>query len=125
MSTFTEIDYQTATIAAGAALSGAVNLGEKQLLGIYMPGAWTAADITLQSSPDGGTTFYELNATDGAAADAVAAFQVHAPAASQFVAIDPTKLRGVNCIKLRSGTAGSPVNQVAQAVLTLATRGVL
>lgn len=125
MSSFTEIDYQTATIAASASLSGQVNLGEKQLLGIYMPAAWTAADITFQSSPDGGVTWDELNTTDGAAADAVTPFQIHLPAASLFIGIDPTRLRGVNCIKVRSGTSGTPVNQVAQAVLTLVTRGVM
>ena len=125
MALFTELEYQSATIAAGQSLSGEVNLGEKQLVAIYMPSSWTAADLTFQSSPDGGTTWCELYTTDGAAADAAAAFQVHSPTASLCIAIDPTKLRGVNCLKVRSGTSGSPVNQAAQAVLTLATRGAL
>jgi hypothetical protein len=90
-----------------------------------MPAAWTAADLTFQASPDGGLTFDELNTADGVAADAAAPVQVHTPAASQFIGIDPAKFRGFNCIKVRSGTVGTPVNQVAQAVLTLAIRGVL
>lgn len=121
---FTELETQSATIAAGAALSGQANLGEKQLVGIVMPAAWTAADITFQASADGGATWGELMTADGAPADAAAAFQIHSPAASQFIGLDPAKLRGANCLKLRSGTAATPVNQVAQAVLTLLTRGV-
>lgn len=124
MSTFTEIDYLTATIASGAALSGAVGLGDKSLVGIQMPSSWTTADLTFQASPDGGVTWDELNVTDFTSADAVAAVQVHSPAASQRIAFDPKYFRGVNNIKVRSGTSASPVNQSGGAVLTLIVRGV-
>jgi hypothetical protein len=125
MSQFGDLDFFTATIAAGQSLSGQVSLGQKTLVGIYMPAAWTAADLTFQVSGDGGTTFEEFVVTDLTAANAVATVQVHTPAASQFIGLDPAKFRGVNCIKVRSGTSGTPVNQVAQAVITLALRGVL
>lgn len=125
MSLFQDADYLTATIGAGAALSAAVNLGAKSLVGLVMPSAWTAADITFQASGDGGATFGELVLTDLAAADAVATVQIHSPATSQFIGIDPEKLRGVNVLKVRSGTSGAPVNQVAQADITLIVRGVL
>jgi hypothetical protein len=125
MPQFGDVEFFTATIGAGASLSAAVKLGQKTLVGIGMPAAWTAADITFQASGDGGVTFGEMDASDGAAADAVAAFTIHSPAAAQFIAFDPTRFRGINCIKVRSGTVGTPVNQVSQAVLTLAVRGVL
>ena len=125
MSQFGDLDVFTATIGAGASLSGAVKLGQKTLVGIYMPAAWTAADITFQESGDGGVTFGELETSDGTATGTVAPFTVHSPAAGQFIGFDPTRFRGVNCIKVRSGTVGTPVNQAAQAVITLAVRGVL
>lgn len=125
MSQFGDIEFFTATIGAGASLSGAVKLGQKTLVGVGMPSAWTAADITFQASQDGGATFGEFETADGLAADAVAPFQIHSPAASQFIAFDPTRFRGVNAIKVRSGTVGTPVNQVAQATLTLMVRGIL
>ncbi len=108
------IEFQTATILAGAALSAEVPLGEKTLVGIVMPAAWTAASITFQATPDD-VNFYELY--DGAGNEVTVT-----AAAGQFIQIDPTKWRGITGIKVRSGTAAASVNQTAQAVLTLVTR---
>ena len=48
---------QTAvTISNGQSLSPQANLGNKLLVGIQMPAVWTAAALTFQASPDGGTT---------------------------------------------------------------------
>jgi hypothetical protein len=124
MSLFTDIEALTVTISNGTALSPALNLGAKTLVGIAMPAAWTAADLTFQASPDGGTTFDEVVVTDFTSANAVSTVQVHSPAASQFIQCDPTKWRGVNVVKLRSGTSGSPVNQGADRVMTLLVRGI-
>jgi hypothetical protein len=124
MSLFQDVDTVQATIAAGAALSAQVNLGKKTLVAIVMPAAWTAADLTFQSSPNGGASFGELYYADGVSTDAAAEMQIHAPAAGQFIVLDPTKWRGVNCLTVRSGTSAAPVNQVAQAVLTLVIRGI-
>ena len=125
MSQFGDLESMTVTIASGTSLSPAVKLGQKTLVGIALPSAWTAADITFQVSPDGGTTFGEAETSDGTAANAAAPFQIHSPAASQFIAFDPTRFRGVNCIKVRSGTSGTPVAQGADRVLTLLVRGVI
>ena len=38
------------------------------------------------------------------------------------IAVDPTKLRGVNCLKLRSGTSGTPVPQTNAVNVQLLTR---
>jgi hypothetical protein len=113
-----------ALIASGGSLSAAIALGSKTLVGIAMPAAWDAADITFQASADGGTTFGELVLTDLAAANAVAAVQIHSPAVGQVIGIDPNKLRGVNMIKVRSGTSGSAVTQNADRTLTLITKAV-
>ena len=125
MSEFTDLDFFTVTIANGQSLSPAVNLGQKTLVGLQMPATWTAADITFQASGDGGTTFGELETSDGVAANAVAPFTIHTPVALQVIAFDPTRFRGVNCMKVRSGTSSVPVNQGQNSPITLLVRGVL
>jgi len=107
-----------ATIAAGAALSGPCALGALTLVGISMPATWTAAPLTFQVSPDGGTTWQELY--DGAGNEITVT-----AAAGQFIILlaDPSYLwRGVNMVQVRSGTAAAPVNQPAGAMVNLVTR---
>lgn len=102
------------TISNGTALSAAVPLGEFVLTGIAMSAGWDAAALTFQVSADGGATFQEMQSTSAAIS--------YTAAANQYIAIDPTLWRGINMIKVRSGTSGSPVNQTADRVLTLVTR---
>lgn len=109
------IELCSATISNGTALSGAVPLGEKVLVGIAMPAAWTAASLTFQVSVDGGTTWLELTDTTGSAVAA-------AVSASVYVAIDHALWRGINVVKVRSGTSSSPVNQGADRVVQIVTR---
>ena len=110
------IDFQTATIASGTSLSAEVPLGQKTLVGIVLPAAWTSASLTFQATPDD-INFSELYDGAGNAVTLTAA-------AGQFIQIDPTKWRGITGIKVRSGTAASPVNQAAAAAITLVTRTV-
>lgn len=117
-----DIDAIPVTIASGGSLSSAVALGGKVLVGLVMPSGWTSADITFQASHDGGTTFGELVTSDFAAADAIAAVQIHSPAASDFIAFDPAKLRGVQSLKVRSGTSGAAVTQGADRIINLIVR---
>ena len=105
---------QTATIAAGASLSGVVSLTEHTLHGIAIPAVWTTANLTFQVSLDG-TTFFELY--DDAGNEIV----VTAPAGA-YLALDPTRWRPINCLKIRSGTSGIPVNQTVAAAITLNTK---
>ncbi len=102
-----------ATIASGQSLSGEVDIGNKLLVGIWMPSGWDAAAMTFQVSPDGGTTWLELQS-----ASAVVSYTV---AAGQFIGVDPTIWRGVMSLKVRSGTFGAPVNQTANRTITLIT----
>lgn len=103
------------TIASGTALSAAVPIGDKVPVGIAMPSGWDAASLTFQVSADGGTTWNELYDSSGNAVS----FTV---AASRYIYMDPTVWIGINMIKIRSGTSGSPVNQTADRVLTLVSR---
>ena len=112
------ITLNPVAIAAGQSLSAACPLGALTLVGISMPAAWTAAALTFQVSPDGGTTWQELYDGAGNAITITAA-------AGQFVIplADPSYFwRGINMIKVRSGTAAVPVNQVAAAAINLVTR---
>lgn len=108
------INPVSVTITNGSALSAPVALGEFVLTGIAMPAGWDAAALTFQVSADGGTTFQEMQSISAAISYAVAA--------NQYIAIDPTLWRGINMIKVRSGTSGTPVNQTADRILTLVTR---
>jgi hypothetical protein len=113
-----EIDYIPVTIASGTALSPEVDIGTKSLVAIAVPSTWIAAGISFQASFDGGVTWAEL--VDQTAT----AIQVSSITGAQQIAVDPTKLRGVTALKVRSGTAAAPVNQTAGGgvTLTLVTR---
>lgn len=102
-------EIAVATIANGASLSDAVDAGILRLFAIQMPGSWTAADLTLQASADGSTYG---NVYDEADTEVV----VEADA-SRFIILDPAKFLGMRYIKLRSGTAGSAVNQGAERLI--------
>ena len=115
-----EIDLQTATIAAGQAISGPVAIGNKELVGLQVPSNWTTAAITLQASIDGGQTWSEV--WDGTAGTEVEIPSLTGGSLQYYVAIDPTKLRGISLFQIRSGTQASPVNQSNLVSVTLITR---
>ena len=104
------VETTTVTIANGASLSGAVDLGGRKLVGIIMPDTWTAAGLTFQGSIDG-TNFF--NVYDGSSERTVNV------AASYYSALALSDWVGFRWIKIRSGTAASAVNQAAERVLTL------
>lgn len=106
-----ETSTETATIANGASLSGAIHLRGHRLFAIQMPAAWTAADLTLQGSFDG-TTYADIYDEDDAEV-------VVEAAQARFIILDPTKFLGLQRLKVRSGTTGSPVNQGAARELQL------
>lgn len=96
-------DFVTVTIANGASLSDVAALGGMTLVGIIMPATWTAADLTFQASHDNSTFNNVYDADD-------AEVTVEADA-SRYIQIAPTAYLGMNYLKVRSGTTGSPVNQ--------------
>lgn len=113
------IDAISVPIPAGATgLSAAVGLGGKTLVGIVIPAAWLTAGISFQASGDGGVTFGEL-LDETATARAISSV---AGGAYTVIAVDPTKWRGINEIKVRSGTSATPVNQTGAPTLLLLIR---
>lgn len=107
MPTFTTL---TGTIANGTSLSGAVALSGS-IWSVLMPAAWTAADITFQGSIDG-SNFFDLY-------DGGTEYQLSA-GAGRMVQITKAQLFfALTHIKIRSGTAGTPVNQGADRALSV------
>jgi hypothetical protein len=109
------LESTTVVIAQGASLSAAAFLAPKVLCGIVIPATWVTAGLTFQASGDGGITFGEL-LDETATAKSVSSV---AGGAYTEIAVDPTKWRGISCIKVRSGTAASPVAQSAVGGVTL------
>ncbi len=103
--------FAEASIANGASLSASFNLNGRVLCGVYMPAAWTAAGLTFQVSHDG-TTWYNVQS-------ATAEYSATATV-DQYIALDPVIFYGAAFLKVRSGTAGSAVNQGAARTLILA-----
>ena len=103
-----------ASITSGQSLSAQVDIGPGRLVGLIVPAAWTAANITFQVSADGGATWNNLFTYLGAEFTVVSVV-------GQFNAIDPTLLKGVLSLKVRSGTSASPVTQGSTVSVTLVT----
>ena len=107
------ISQTQVTIANGTSLSPEVDIGNKLLVGIAMPALWTAAAVTFQASFDGGVTWLNMQSAS--------AELNYTAAQGQYICVDPSLWRGVVALKVRSGTAGTPVNQGQNSTLTLIT----
>jgi len=116
--TFGARDILTATIAKDAAVSGVIEIGGARHFAIQMPAAWTAANLTFQSSNLVDGTFYDVYGSDGIEILVTAA-------ASRMITIDIHQgaLAPLSFIKIRSGTTAVPVNQVAARTLNIILKG--
>lgn len=104
----------TVTILSGASLSDAIYLGNRHLSGIIMPAAWTSAALTFQFSLDGTNYYNAFSLTAELTANTTAA------AANQSINIATSAtFHGARYLKIRSGTAATPVVQGADRVLTV------
>lgn len=110
------VSGSTIRIASGAALSNAFKLEYDDLVGIYMPAAWTAASLGFQVSYDGSTYFPMRDA-----ANAVVNITLTV-AAGQFVKLPTNYVTGGLWVKLWSNTAGADTNQAADRDLVLVTQ---
>ena len=112
------LDAIPVAIGSGAAISAQINIGQKTPVAIAVPANWTTAALSFQASGDGGATFGELL---DATATAVSVSSITGGAYT-VIQLDPTKWRGINCLKVRSGSSGAPVNQTNSVTLQLLTR---
>lgn len=100
------------TIASSASTSDIKNLNGADVVGIEMPSAWDAANLTFRGG-ESSASMRDLYHADGATEYTATA------AASRYILIDQDKLRGVRFLQIRSGTAGVPVNQTAERLINV------
>lgn len=110
-----QIDTDSYTIASGQSLSPQINLGDKALHGLFLPSGWSGTSISFQASPDGGGTWFEFYDVAGGTA-------TYTVAAGEYIALDPNKFAALNCLKLRSGSVGSPTNQAGNATFIVVSK---
>jgi hypothetical protein len=104
----------TVTILNGDSLSDAISLENKVLIGIIMPSTWTTAALTFQFSIDGINYYNAFSLTAELTANTTAA------AANSFINISKTAaFDSSRYLKIRSGTAASPVAQGGNRILTV------
>lgn len=108
-------------IKANESLSNEIDLRETKSAMLYMPSAWTTANITFQAAEESilkGGTFLDLYDDAGVEVNI-------AVAASRAIGIDISalKLLAVQWLMLRSGTTSTPVAQTAARTLYLVTKG--
>jgi len=110
-----------ATIAESGSLSAEIDLGAGRVLcAIDMPADWTAANLTFQASYNTGGTFDNLYDQYGTEKNITAA-------EDRYISLDdPAFWMGVRYLKVRSGTAASPVAQTREGgtVVTLVVKPV-
>lgn len=100
-------------IASGQSLSGAIDLSRWSPVAIQLPAAWTPANVTFQASHDD-MTFADVYEVNG---------EVTYPAAAgRYLALDVATFAGMRFLKVRSGTAATPVNQAAARTLVVILR---
>jgi hypothetical protein len=112
---------RSVTIANGTSLSGALDTGNvtstSTIAGFVMPASWTAANLTFQVSSDD-STYQNLHDDAGAEITVTAA-------AARNISLREDLLRVLaswRWVKVRSGTASSPVNQLAERVVEVQAR---
>jgi hypothetical protein len=109
------LHIRTVTILNGASLSDAADLRGLPLVGVVLPAGYDTADLTFQGSADG-DSFADLYDRAGNE------LKLTGAAASRYYVLAPGVLPGLRYIKVRSGTAGTPVAQTSDVVLTLIAR---
>lgn len=105
------------TIASGASVSDALDMGAHSLLGVILPAAWTDAALTIEVSTDNATWIGLAYDDTGSQCNVIAS-----PAVSSAYALSALGLMPYRYIRLRSGTTATPVNQGAGRVITVITR---
>lgn len=103
-------EAESVAIASGQSLSASINLGGRIPTGVYMPAAWTAAGLSFQASQDG-SAWYDIHGSGGEVTTSASA--------GIYVGLNTEAFYGVNFLKVRSGTSGSPVVQGADRALSL------
>lgn len=111
--------FKGVKIAASANITDAIDISGAKLVGVFMPAAWDAADLTFQASYDGSNFFnvYDDNNTEVNVKAAASRYLQLKTGGDDDVALDMLRH-----LKIRSGTNGTPVTQTAARILILALK---
>lgn len=110
---FNQLDF---TIVNGApGLSAGVKLNGLQVEGIIMPAAWVAAGLSFAAGETLAGTYLPL-------VDVLGNEITFTVAAGKQILLPMGLIRGVDFLKLQSGTSAAPVNQTADRVVRLIAR---
>jgi hypothetical protein len=109
-------EVKSVTISTGSSLSPGVDLDGLTLVAIVMPSTWDGTTITFQVSPNG-TDWYNLH-------DAAGSEVALTVGPSRYIQLDWQRFLGIRYLRIRSGTAATPVNQTATRTLHLVTRSI-
>jgi len=101
-----ERTIKTFAIANGQQTSQEIATGQGQLLGLFLPAAFTGTAITFLASDASGGTFVDVYDVGGASAYSVTV------AAGRFVPLDPRVFVGCAFVKIKSGTAEAAARSV-------------
>ena len=104
-----------AVIPINTAVSPTLDLSGYCLVGIETPAAWTAAGLTFQASGSAAAAVADVYDNGGSE------YTVSA-AAAHYVIMSPADVLGWKYLVVRSGTAGTPVNQAGERTLNLICR---
>lgn len=109
VSTTVTIPINTSIMAAGVDLQGCTPAA------IEMPAAWDTANLTFSVASSLSGTYKNVYDEFGSEATVTAA-------ASRFIRLSPADWWGLRYLKIRSGTAGTPVTQTAARIITIHCR---
>lgn len=101
---------KSATIASGAATSGAVDCGDRRLCGVFLPSTLDGTVLTFTACDTLAGTYLSVRNLAGAAVSITVA-------ASMYVPLDPDIFDGLRFIKLTMGTNQSTTDTVIPLAL--------
>jgi len=107
--------FRSVSITSGQSLSDAVDLSGYDVVGVSLPSAWTAANLTFQGSIDG-STYTNLIEKAGVELEIIAA-------ANYLIPLSSSAFAPLRFLKIRSGTSTTPVNQSANRTIQLILEG--
>lgn len=124
-----EVTTTTATIANGAATTEAIDVRFRDVVGVVIPSAWTAAGIGFNVSYDSGTTYVPVKRPEVGTATApipsktLEILSTDVPTSTAtFMGLRPEWFHGATHLKVLSQTNGSAVNQGAARSVILVMR---
>lgn len=99
---------RTVTIANGATVSAAADMGAASLVGIITPAALTGTAFGLQASADG-VSYADVYGTSGSAVSVTAA-------PSRYIAVPRTTIDGARFVRVVSGSAEGGARSITLVV---------